>query len=117
MSRVKNAPIEEPNEDNVDLRERLYDDGQIGKIAAISTAVDLVTTLNGILLDIDCHIFQSSFCVPEPDLLAPDFYERYVRPWLNRHPVLHKAQVRFSGTGLHVLLMLDKPIELRDGND
>src|SRR5262249_52176114 len=39
------------------------------------------------------------------------FYEELVEPWLSRHPVFRKAEVRDSGRGLHVLILFDRPVE------
>jgi hypothetical protein len=103
--------------DNVDLREQLVNDGAIGPIEQVSLSVSLITRINGILFDIDPGLFQSSTLIPEPNVKPGEFFKRYVAQWLDRHPVLKKAEVRLSGTGLHVLLWLDQPIELKDELD
>lgn len=36
---------------------------------------------------------------------------RLVAAWLERHPLGRAAEVRFTGTGLHVLFRLDPPVE------
>jgi hypothetical protein len=104
-------------DDNIDIREQLFNDGLAGKVTEIATPVERITRLNGILLDIDPCLFKPSTFVPDPGLKADQFYEQYVETWLDRHPVLKAAEVRNSGSGLHVILRPERPIEIRDDLD
>jgi hypothetical protein len=116
MTKTLAKPQSEP-ETQVDLREQLFNDGKIGKVKEISTQEDLITSLRGVLLDIDLCLLASSWLVPDPTITPAEFYSKNVAIWLTRHPVLCKAEVRCSGSGLHVLLMLDKPVELATEKD
>jgi hypothetical protein len=42
------------------------------------------------------------------------FYKAIVSNWLRRNPVLNRAEVRKSGTGLHIILWLDSPVEFQN---
>jgi hypothetical protein len=44
-------------------------------------------------------------------------WERVVRPWLERHPVLAKAEVRSSGRGLHAIIRLDPVVQFENEGD
>jgi hypothetical protein len=63
------------------------------------------------MLDIDPKIIVAHIAGKPVKKSPTRFYTEVVRQWLLRHPVLTKAEVRCSGTGLHVILWLDKPIE------
>jgi len=97
---------------NVDLREQLVNDGTIGPITAVSLPEAVITRLRGIMLDIDPRILAVQLIGKVANQHPTRFYENVLGQWLQRHPVLTKAQVRCSGTGLHVLLLLDTPIEI-----
>ena len=45
------------------------------------------------------------------------FYQRVVKLWLGRHPVLGKCEVRISGRGLHAILWFDKPVVFEKAGD
>jgi hypothetical protein len=96
----------------VDHREQLYNDGEIGTIQQVSRPESMITSLRGILLDIDPGRLRKS--VAAPDVLAhPDkLYKQVVREMLARDPVLNKAEVRVSGRGLHAILRFSPAIEL-----
>jgi len=93
-----------------DLREQLFNAGKSGLITEVSIPVRLITQLNGIMMDLDLELFRPSVSIPDPNVDSSEFYKRYVSKWLDRHPVLAKAEVRSSGRGLHVLLWLARPI-------
>jgi hypothetical protein len=101
----------------VDIREQLVNGGECGVVTDVSKKELVITRIRGILLDLDLPLFANSWLVPTPPSSGKDFYEQHVRSWLDNHPVLSKAEVRFTGNGLHVLLMLDQPIELKDEAD
>lgn len=116
MTKTLTKPKSEP-EEQVDLREQLFNDGAVGQIEEISTQDQLVTQLRGILLDIDPILLAPSWLIADPTKPAADIYQQYVAGWLSRHPVLRKAEVRGSGNGLHVLLMLDEPLIFKDDKE
>jgi hypothetical protein len=62
------------------------------------------------MIDIDVEVLDPAVVGDECVANAEQLYERHVRIWLDREPVLFKAEVRFTGGGLHVLLWLDEPI-------
>ena len=94
----------------VDLREQLVNEGTIGKITDVSLSAVRIAQLNGILFDLDPHLFRVGSLLPAVPTDVHEFYATLVRPWLDRHPVLAHAQVRNSGTGIHVILWLEKPV-------
>lgn len=105
------------NQNNlVDQREQTFNQGHCGKVEMISTAIDNVGQINAIMFDIDLKLFNPNGVFSSAGMSATDFYERHVAFWLDNHPLLRKAEVRFTGNGFHVLLKLDKPIVLNTPN-
>jgi len=93
-----------------DLREQLVNDGAIGPITQVSVPMENITRVNGILLDVDLGLFRTTIAGKNWKFNTTSFYEQIIKPMLARHSVLARAQVRLSGTGLHVILRLDPPI-------
>lgn len=93
-----------------DCREQLVNGGNFGPIETVSVPVAMVTSLRGILLDVDPSLFK----VASTDLALANrpeaFFEGVIAPMLARNPVLEKAEVRISGRGLHVILKFDEPV-------
>lgn len=93
-----------------DERESLVNDRRHGPANQITPKVEEVASIHAFMIDIDCGILDPAVfslgCVESP----AELYEKHVRFWLDRDPVLRKAQVRDSGHGLHILLWLDEPI-------
>ena len=123
MSRTNHAKTSRPNSQkhsrepaklpdaSVDYREQLCNGGEIGPITHVQLAEAEITSLQGIMLDLDSKLFRREIV---PDTLGKNpkkFYEQIVSKWLSRHPVLSRAEVRNSGNGLHVILRLDQPLE------
>jgi hypothetical protein len=92
-----------------DLRELLVNGGQQGTARTIATKVENVSVVNGFMIDLDCCILNPEVLGQESIDSADVLYQDHVAKWLDRDPVLCKAQVRNSGNGLHVLLRLDQP--------
>ena len=94
----------------VDHREALYNDGAIGPIAHIQVSTDRIVQLRGILFDVDPGLYRTgpllSSVPPDPR----DFCDNVVGQWLARDTILSKAEVRNSGTGLHLILWFDAPV-------
>ena len=96
---------------NVDLREALFNEGAIGPIGSIQVSTERVVSLRGIVFDLDPDLFVQGGLVASVPNDAAAFYREIVKPWLARHPMLKKAEVRMTGRGLHVILRLVKPVE------
>ena len=93
----------------VDEREQLVNDGEIGPIKQVSLPLDMITSLRGVVLDVDPRHFRREVAPIRKDPVK--FYNRTLRKMLARHPILSKAEVRVSGRGLHVILWLSEPVE------
>jgi hypothetical protein len=112
------SAIAQADAGNVDVRERLFNGGECDpKWQEVSRTIEEVTYLRGILFDIDPCLYQPSCLVSDPGASAADFYRDTVADWLQRIPILQKAEVRCSGRGLHVILWLDQPINFVDDLD
>jgi hypothetical protein len=101
---------------DIDLREQLFNERAVGPVHAVALVVERITRLHGIMLDLD-----PGYLRPENKLFTPaadpkTFYEN-VRPVLDRHPVLRFAEVRASGSGLHVILSLSPAVELHTAEE
>lgn len=97
-------------ESPVDIYEQLVNQRETGPLQTVSISSELITHLHGIMFDIDPKNFHKSNIIPEVPIEPREFYETVLKAWLGRNPVLSKAEVRISGTGLHVLLWFDQPI-------
>jgi hypothetical protein len=109
--------INEETKKKEDIREQLVNEGKTGPTSHISVGEEQVTRLLGILLDLDLKQLQGSWLTPNVPRSPEEFYNKHVKHWLERHPVLRKAEVRNSGGGLHVILRLETPIELKTDQD
>jgi hypothetical protein len=96
---------------NVDLREQLFNDRLQGPVTQIQIPAERVTTLHGIMADIDPGILRPGNPWFPPAATPRDFHDA-IRHVLDRHPLIAHAEVRASGTGLHVITWLDPPVEL-----
>jgi len=106
-----------PLTNKVDLREQLFNSGAVGLITEVSFPEANVTQLNAIMTDIDPKMFNDQIADEATKADPQRFYEYVVRPMLERHPVLAKAQVRASGSGLHVLLHMNPPVVFRSESE
>ncbi len=100
-----------------DAREQLYNDGKIGPITQVQLSEAEITSLHGLMLDLDLRLFRREVV---PDCINDDaeaFYRLIVSKWLSHHPVLGKAEVRSSGNGLHVILRFDQPLQFQTEGD
>lgn len=96
-----------------DMRESLCNEREEGAITKVSLPEDRITSLHGIVFDIDVDLYQESRLIPQPDVRAHVFFEETLVTWLANDPVLAKAEVRYTGRNLHVLLWFDVPLEIR----
>jgi hypothetical protein len=100
-----------------DLRKQLFNDGLIGPIEKIQVPTECITQLNGILFDLDPKNYFSGALLEEFSEAPKAFYMQVARQWLARHPVLEKAEVRNSGTGVHGILWLNQPVKFENTGD
>ncbi len=115
MTHYKSQSANSQDNSNVDLREKLYNDREIGPVT-ISDPESIITRLHGILLDVDPLNYRKSRGAnvrsnPEK------FYLRVIKTMLLRHAVLARAEVRLSGTGLHIIIWFAEPVELKTEGD
>lgn len=101
----------------IDLREQLYNAGKCGPITDIQLPKECITELKGILFDIDPWLFRQSTAIPEIPCNPEEFYRLVLMLWLSQHPVLQKAEVRCSGTGIHVILWFADPPEFNSDEE
>jgi hypothetical protein len=95
-----------------DMREALYNDQAKGPAYKIQLPLERVTTLRGILSDLDPKWLIPGNPIFPPADTPKAFYEG-IRLVLDRHPLARFAEVRASGTGLHLILWLRPAVELR----
>lgn len=101
--------FDKPPED-VDIREQLFNQGLVGPIQHVQVSTERVTQLLGILFDLDPVLYRPGGLVAEIPVHPDQFYTAVVQPCLVRNPVLSKAEVRRSGTGIHAILHLHPPV-------
>ncbi len=104
------APQPSDRDPLVDSREQLFNGGESGPITDIQVSTERIAKLNGIFFDIDPRLCCSSQLFPKIPTEPTAFYETIAKPWLGRHPMLNLAEVRNSGTGLHVIVWLEAPL-------
>jgi hypothetical protein len=100
-----------PTDLPADAREQLYNDRRIGPVGEVQLPAERITTLHGIMFDLDPGLYRPGNTLLPPHHDPRAFYEQ-VAPVLGRHPLARSAEVRVSGTGLHVIVLLDPPVEL-----
>ena len=96
----------------VDAREALFNCGAVGPVEQIQDSTKLIVSIRGILYDLDPDILTAGAILKAVPKDPAEFYAAVIRPMLDRHPVLAKAEVRSSGRGLHAILRFDEPVEV-----
>lgn len=96
----------------IDQREQTFNQGNTGPVETISTKTIMIALLRMIMIDIDLDLFAPDGPFSPNGMTPEKFYEEFVAFWLDNHPVLRKAEVRFTGNGFHVLLIFMEPILL-----
>ncbi|WZO96110.1 hypothetical protein EP7_003092 [Isosphaeraceae bacterium EP7] len=97
---------------NDDQREALYNDRATGAAGMIQVPAERITTLNGFMVDLDPgKLAPNNPIFPPAD--SPRAFHESIKPVLDRHPLARHAEVRASGTGLHLVFNLNPPIELQ----
>src|SRR5262249_53076581 len=94
-----------------DIRQALFNDQAQGPAARIQVPREGITTLRGILLDLDPDrlVAGNPYFPPATD---PRAFYAGVNPVLQRHPLARNAEVRATGTGLHLIVWLEPAVEL-----
>jgi hypothetical protein len=98
-----------------DERESLVNDRRRGTKYEITPKVEEVAAIHGFMNDLDCKTLDPAVVGRECVESAEALYRQHVQLWLNRDPVLAKADVRDTGGGLHTILWLDEPIVVATG--
>jgi hypothetical protein len=95
----------------MDEREALFNERAVGPIYAIQIPAERITRLGGILFDLDPKLLIANNPLFPPAAEPRAFYAG-IRPVLERHPLARFAEVRSSGTGLHLIVWLQPTVEL-----
>ncbi len=95
------------------MREAMFNDGVTGTASRIQLPTGRITRLRGLMIDVD-----PGKLIPDNPLFPPaedprEFFGR-IQAVLDRHPLVRDAEVRSTGTGLHLLLWFEPPVELED---
>lgn len=97
--------------DKTGWRKQLVNGQEAGPIERVSLSEAMITSLHGILLDIDPDRMRDDLAPlhvrTTPNLLL----EEVVGPLLANHPVFDRAEVRSSGRGLHVIVRMTPGVE------
>ncbi len=102
-----------PKPGAADQREALFNGGAVGTFKEVMVRHHEVTLLRGILLELDGECLRVGNVIEAMPADGFELYERHVHGWLDNHPVLRKAEVRFSGRWLHCILRFDTPVEIK----
>jgi hypothetical protein len=100
----------------VDIREALYNDCRIGPASLIQLPLERITSLSGFAIDLDPGLIRPDNGLFQPSDDPRTFLER-IEPVLSRHPLLRHAQVRATGSGLHLLVLLGPAIRLNTSGE
>jgi hypothetical protein len=96
---------------NNDQREALWNDRPVGIASLIQVPEERITTPHGILFDLDPKLYIPGNLLFPPDADPVTFYNN-MRGVLARHPLARHAEVRVSGTGLHIIVRLEPAVEM-----
>ena len=114
---VDTSPPRKDNRHAVsDTRESLCNERATGPASRIALPVNQVASIHGFMIDIDLSHLAHDTLGGESLASVDAFYASHLGLWLDRDPVLAKAEVRDTGHGVHVLLWLDKPVVCSDGD-
>ncbi|HKM52802.1 MAG TPA: hypothetical protein VJY33_05275 [Isosphaeraceae bacterium] len=116
VEQPRQLPSIRPIDLKQDLREALYNDGPIGPASKIQLPLEAITSLSGIVTDLDPGLLRPDNLLFPPSAKPAEFYEK-IKPVLARHPLASQAEVRASGTGLHLIVRIDPPVELKSNGE
>ncbi len=105
-----------PIDTREDLREALFNHGSTGPARMIQLPLENITSLSGIVIDLDPGLLHPDNPLFPPAAEPADFHKK-IRPVLDRHPLAMHAEVRASGTGLHLIVRLGPPVELTSNGE
>jgi hypothetical protein len=91
----------------------LFNSGAVGNFREVMVQQHEVTLIRGILIEIDGECLRVGKIIDKMPVDGFELYERYVRGWLENHPLLSKAEVRFSGRWVHCILRFDTPVQIK----
>jgi hypothetical protein len=94
----------------------LVNDRLKGTFTEVQLPLERITQVHGIMLDFDPGLLRPADGLFDPAADPRDFLTK-IRPVLDRHPLVSKAEVRASGTGLHVIVPINPAIELHTATD
>ena len=100
----------------MDLRESLYNDRAVGLITDIQLPAERITKLHGIMFDFDPKILVPGNSLFPPAETPEEFYAG-IKSILELHALARHAEVRVSGTGLHLLVRIQPAVELKSAAD
>jgi hypothetical protein len=110
MSSMDNPPQQTSiSDDQIDRREQPYNGRETGPITRVQLSTDNITTLHGIVYDIDLHLLRPDGPMPGANTSPKQFFRKTLGPILDRHPALAGAEVRDTGRNVHVITWLDVP--------
>jgi hypothetical protein len=116
VSQPDSAESTAPSQGAPDEFEALYNDGAVGPAAAIQRPLECITRSHGFRFDLDPVMLRPGNPLFPPDS-DPRLFHDLIRPVLDRHPLARHAEVRLSGTGLHLIVRLDPAAELTSRAD
>jgi hypothetical protein len=112
---VGDAEAVRRSERDLSEREAIYNGRARGPVDEIACPVEQVAAICGFMIDIDTKLLDPNVVGEDAAAVSQSLYDQHVSRWLERDPVLAKAEVRDTGGGLHVLLILDEPLIVAAG--
>lgn len=95
-----------------DLREQLVNDRKTGQKEKIAISAERIHQLHALMYDIDPSILRPGGLLGKIPHDPHRLYRRKIKPMLDRNELLNLAEVRCSGSGIHVLLWFAEPVQL-----
>jgi hypothetical protein len=96
---------------NNDAREQLVNERRTGTFAEVQVPLERITSVHGFMLDLDPKLYTPGNPIFPPADDPAVFYQQ-IESALARHPLAGSAEVRMTGTGLHLIVWLQPPVEL-----
>ncbi len=112
----KSSP-DKSNAAMIDGREQPYNSRECGPIDRVQLCRDNITSLHGIVFDLDLNLFRPDGPAPLDLSSTRAFADRTLVPILSRHPALCGAEVRDTGRNVHAIAWFDHPVNFADDGD
>jgi hypothetical protein len=95
-----------------DVREQLANERLTGPIHEVQLPLERITTLHGIMIDLDPHLYkpENPYFKPDDD---PEIFLHNITTVLERHPLARSAEVRATGSGLHLLIWFARAVQMK----